>query len=323
MRALGVQAVICNAFLLGLHPGEDVLRRLGGVHGFSGWDGPLFADSGGFQVLREGLLQSVGDDGIRFKNPYTGERLTFTPESCAVVQEAVAPDVAMLLDDCPPHDATAKRLGQAVRRTVEWARRFRAANSRLNGATFAITQGGCDPPMRRRCIDELVKLDFDGYGVGGLCIGEPRDAMFATLRFHLPQLPRDRPRYLMGVGSPLELLEAVELGADVFDSAFPTRNARHHCVYTRAGYFDLGSPRFHDDARPLEEGCGCPTCYAHSRAYLHHLLREHEASGLRLVTMHNLYFTIRLLRDARRAIVEGEFGIFRRKFEDGYPSKAA
>jgi len=318
VRALGARAVICNALLLGLRPGEDVLRSRGGVHGFTGWDGAYFSDSGGFQVLKEELLHSIGDDGIRFKNPYTGERLTFMPEDCARAQQAVSPDVAMVLDDCPRHDASEKRIKMAVHHTIDWAGRFKVTKARPNCAIFAITQGGRDRNLRRKCADALLKIGFDGYAVGGLSIGEPRDEMMATLDWHLPQLPAERPRYLMGVGSPLELLDAVGLGADVFDSAFPTRNARHRQVYTRCGCYDVGKSRFQNDERPLEEDCECPACSSHSRAYVHHLLRENELTGLRLASMHNLNFTLRLMRDARLAILEGEFERFRRDFERDY-----
>ncbi len=316
--SVGTQTIISNAFLLYLKPGVDVIQKAGGLHEFSGFsDTAIFTDSGGFQMLRESFFEGVSRKGVTFRSPFDDSKHVFTPELCMEVQMALGSDVAMVLDDCPPYGADRDRIKDSAYRTVEWAKRCIDSHSGSQ-LLFCIIQGGHDRELRKENTEALAKMGFDGFGIGGLSIGEPKDEMFDTLRYSVPLIPRDKPRYLMGVGSPLELLESISLGVDVFDSAFPTRNARHNTVYTFSGKFNISKGRFKDDFGPLEEGCGCYACCNFSRAYVSHLMRVHEMLGMRLVTIHNLYFIHKLLKGAREAIVEDRLLEFKREFERGY-----
>ncbi|MFQ5976201.1 MAG: tRNA guanosine(34) transglycosylase Tgt [Candidatus Hydrothermarchaeales archaeon] len=319
---VGTQAIISNAFLLYLKPGVDVIREAGGLHEFSGFsDTVIFTDSGGFQMLRESFFEGVSKKGVTFRSPFDDSKHVFTPEKCMEVQMALGSDVAMVLDDCPPYDANYDRVKKSTERTVEWAKRCIDAHGG-DQFLFCIIQGGHFKDLRRDNTEALGGLGFDGYGIGGLSIGEPLDEMFDTLRYSVPLIPRDKPRYLMGVGSPVELLESVGLGVDIFDSAFPTRNARHNTVYTYGGKYNISKGRFKGDYGPLEEGCGCYACQNFSRAYVSHLMRVHEALGMRLVTIHNLYFIHDLLEKAREAMVKDGLEEFKLEFERDYSKRA-
>ncbi len=315
---VGTQSVISNAFLLYLKPGVDVIESAGGLHSFSGLlDTAIFTDSGGFQMLRESFFESVSKKGVTFRSPFDNSKHVFTPEKCMEVQMALGSDVAMVLDDCPPYDADASRIRDSTDRTLDWAKRCIDSHSGSQ-LLFCIIQGGHDKDLRKENTEALSKLGFDGYGIGGLSIGEPKSEMFDTLRYSVPLIPKDKPRYLMGVGSPLELLESISLGVDIFDSAFPTRNARHNAVYTNSGKYNISKGRFKADFTPLEEGCGCYACSNFSRAYVSHLMRVHEMLGMRLVTIHNLYFIHSLLSRGREAISEDRFLEFKGEFDEGY-----
>ena len=317
---LGARALICNAFHLHLRPGIDHIRRMGGVHEFMGWGQTIFSDSGGFQLIRGGFDLKIRESGIRYRHSFTGAAEELTPEGCVLMQRELGSDVAMMLDDCPRYGAPSAKIRESCRRTIDWARRAADVGPDADGQKlFGIVQGGWDEGLRKECADALVSLDLDGYGIGGLSIGEPKPEMLKAMRWALEALPASKPRYLMGVGSAAELLEAISEGVDIFDSAFPTRNARHWTVMTSAGNFALGKAEHASSAGPLEEGCGCPTCRRFTKAYLHHLCRENDMLGMRLVSVHNLFFVQELVRDARDAIARRRFGQFREQTLAGLP----
>jgi len=313
----GAQMLIANSFLLSLRPGVDIVREAGGLHGYMNWPGAAFTDSGGFQFIRRNFLVKLDDDGATLRSPYDGSHQELTPERCMEVQEALGPDVAMVLDHCPPYPCTTEEARESMARTHAWAGRCKAAHTRKHQALFAITQGGFDAALRRESAEFLAALDFDGYGIGGLRIGEPTEVTREMVAASVSALPEDKPRYLMGVGAPLDILDAIEMGVDVFDSVFPTRNARHGTVLTASGQYNLRFARHGKDLSALEEGCECPTCQGYTKAYLSHLMKNKELAGMRLLSIHNLWFTQRLVKGARSAIKEGTFGEYREGFGSG------
>jgi queuine tRNA-ribosyltransferase len=312
VRSLGAHVILGNTYHLHLRPGEDVIEELGGLHAFSGWDGPILTDSGGFQVfsLRDTLL-AVDDEGVTFRSVYDGAAERLTPESVAEIQRRLGSDIAMCLDICPPADAVPEAHEQAVRRTTLWAERQAAAPRAPGQLRFAIAQGGTDPELRRRSIAEITALPFDGFALGGLAVGESRSEMLDAVGWAAPLLPDDRPRYFMGLGDPEGILEIVARGIDMFDCVLPTRTARTGSALTARGRLNLRNARFARDPRPLEDGCGCPACERFSRAFVRHLLNQQEILGLRLLTLHNLWFVLRLTEGARAAIQRGEFERYR------------
>jgi queuine tRNA-ribosyltransferase len=312
LRALGASIVLGNAYHLHFRPGEDVIAELGGLHAFMGWDGPILTDSGGFQVfsLRDTLL-GVDDDAVTFRSIYDGEAARLTPADAAEIQCALASDIAMCLDVVLPTSAPRAELEQAVRRTTEWARRQRNAPRAPGQLRFGIAQGGVDPELRRRAIEEIVELDFDGNAIGGLAIGESREQMFETTAWATDLLPTDKPRYFMGIGDPEGVLEVIGSGVDMFDCVLPTRTARTGSALTWEGRLNLRNARFARDARPLDEGCACPACERFSRAYIRHLVNQQELLGLRLLSLHNLRFLIDLTAGARAAIERGGLAAYR------------
>ena len=317
LSALGASIVLGNTYHLHFRPGEDVIAELGGLHAFMGWDGPILTDSGGFQVfsLRDTLL-GVDDDAVTFRSVYDGEAARLTPEDAAGIQRALGSDIAMCLDVVLPPGAPRAELEQAVRRTTEWARRQRNAPRAPGQLRFGIAQGGVDPELRRRSIEEIVELDFDGNAIGGLAIGESREQMFETTAWATELLPPDKPRYFMGIGDPEGVLEVIASGVDMFDCVLPTRTARTGSALTWEGRLNLRNARFARDPRPLDEGCACPACERFSRAYIRHLVNQQELLGLRLLSLHNLRFLIDLTRGARAAIERGEFVAYRAKTLD-------
>jgi queuine tRNA-ribosyltransferase len=318
LRDLGAQALIANAYLLYLRPGVEVIEAAGGLHRFMGWNGALFTDSGGFQMLNPDFLLSVSDSHVDFKSPFDGTKHRFTPEKCVEVQIKLGSDVAMTLDDCPAYGSDYDHISASTKRTIKWAEKFKEAHNNESQSVFGIVQGGVFREQREMCTTSLVGLDFDGYAIGGLCIGEPKETMHQVIQWTAPLLPNEKPRYLMGVGSPEDMLEAISQGVDIFDSVFPTRNARHNTVYTKRGKINIGKEKFSGDFRPIDDGCKCYTCRKFSLAYVNHLLREHEYLGMRLATIHNLYFLVSLMKKAREAIVEGEFDRFKSEFLGNY-----
>jgi queuine tRNA-ribosyltransferase len=312
LRALGATIVLGNTYHLHFRPGADAIAELGGLHRFMGWDGPILTDSGGFQVfsLRDTLL-GVEDDGVTFRSVYDGAPARFTPELAAEIQAALGSDIAMCLDICLPADVSRAELVEAVRRTTLWAGRQRAAERAPGQLVFGISQGATDPDLRRRSIEEIGALDFDGYALGGLSVGEDREAMFDAVGWAAPLLPAGRPRYFMGIGDPEGILEVIERGIDMFDCVLPTRTARTGSALTWSGRLNLRNARFARDPRPLDEGCACPACSRFSRAYVRHLVNQQELLGLRLLSLHNLRFLLELTAGARAAIERGQLASFK------------
>lgn len=308
LRAAGATILLGNAYHLHFRPGEELIAELGGLHSFMGWDGPILTDSGGFQVfsLRDTLLGS-DDDGVTFRSIYDGASARFTPELAARIQEQLGSDVAMCLDICPPAGVPRIELEEAVRRTSLWAKRQRDLPCAPGQLRFAITQGGLDNELRRRSSEELVPLDFDGYAIGGLSVGEHREPMFDATTEAASFLPKEKARYFMGIGDPEGVLEVIARGVDMFDCVLPTRTARTDSALTWEGRLNLRNARFARDTKPLDENCRCPACTRFTRAYIRHLVNQDEILGLRLLSLHNLRFLLDLVAAARQAIVSGAF----------------
>jgi queuine tRNA-ribosyltransferase len=312
LHALGASVILGNTYHLHFRPGEELIAELGGLHAFMAWDGPILTDSGGFQVfsLRDTLL-AVDDEGVTFRSVYDGSAERFTPELAARVQAQLASDIAMCLDICPPAGVPRSELEEAVRRTTVWATRQRDLPRAPGQLRFAITQGGLDAALRRRSSEELVALDFDGYAIGGLSVGERREPMFDATSLAASFLPAAKARYFMGIGDPEGVIEVIARGVDMFDCVLPTRTARTGSALTWEGRLNLRNARFARDPRPLDASCGCPACTRHSRAYIRHLVNQQEILGLRLLSLHNLRFLLDLVRDARQAIERGSFTSWR------------
>ncbi len=311
VRAVGAHVILGNTYHLHFRPGEDVIEELGGLHAFSGWDGPILTDSGGFQVfsLRDTLL-AVDDDGVTFRSIYDGSAERFTPEGVSEIQRRLGSDIAMCLDICPPADTPRAELEQAVRRTTIWAERQVGAPRAPGQLRFGIAQGGTDPELRRRSIEEITSLGFDGHALGGLAVGESRHEMLDAVAWCAPLLPAGAPRYFMGLGDPEGILGVIARGIDMFDCVLPTRTARTGSALTADGRLNLRNAGFARDPRPLEPDCGCPACARFSRAYVRHLVNQEEMLGLRLLSLHNLWFVLRLTAGARAAIKRGELDAY-------------
>ena len=308
LRAIGTTILLGNSYHLHFRPGEELVSELGGLHAFMGWDGPILTDSGGFQVfsLRDTLL-AYDDDGVTFRSVYDGAPARFTPELAARIQELLGSDVAMCLDICPPAGVLSDELELAVRRTSLWAKRQRDLPRAPGQLRFAVTQGGLDGELRRRSSEELVALDFDGYAIGGLSVGEHRDPMFDATSEAASFLPETKARYFMGIGDPEGVLEVIARGVDMFDCVLPTRTARTGSALTWEGRLNLRNARFARDSGPLDESCVCPACSQFTRAYIRHLVNQQEILGLRLLSLHNLRFLLDLVAAAREAIERGAF----------------
>ena len=308
LRSLGTRILLSNTYHLHFRPGEDLIAELGGLHAFMGWDGPILTDSGGFQVfsLRDTLL-AADDDGVTFRSVYDGSTERFTPELAAGIQAALGSDIAMCLDICPPAGVPRADLEVAVRRTTLWAARQRDLARAPGQLRFAITQGGLDRELRARSSASLAELDFDGYAIGGLSVGEERAPMFVATTDAAAALPQDKPRYFMGIGDPEGVIEVIGRGVDVFDCVLPTRTARTGSALTWEGRLNLRNARFARDPRPIDEGCACPACTRFTRAYVRHLVNQEEILGLRLLSLHNLRFLLDLVVAAREAIERGAF----------------
>ncbi len=305
VRAVGAQMVLANTYHLMLRPGAEVVAELGGLHGFMGWDGPILTDSGGYQIFS--LDPRVDEDGATFRSTYDGSLVRLTPEESMRVQQLLGPDVAMILDVLVGLPNTPEVVGAALEQTLRWSERALAAHTRVDQALFGIIQGGVDPALRAFSARATDALGFSGFGIGGLAVGEEPHERNAALEATFPELPEHKPRYVMGLGDPEGVLDAVARGADLFDCVWPTRLARHGKILTADGDYNLRRAEFIRDPRPLAEECPCHTCSTVSRAYLRHLLATNELTVFRLVSMHNLTFTLSLLADARRAIIDGRF----------------
>ena len=321
----GAQIVLGNTFHLWLRPGLDVIEAHGGLHRFMGWQSPILTDSGGFQVFSLGTLRKISEEGVRFASPVNGDRLFLTPEESMRIQSVLDSDIAMVFDECTPYEinglaATAQDAAASMRLSLRWAQRSSDAFAQLGeargrrNALFGIVQGGMYEPLRDESLGGLIDIGFDGYAIGGLSVGEPKDEMLRILRYTAPRLPDDRPRYLMGVGTPEDLIEGIAAGIDMFDCVMPTRNARNGWLFTRYGDLKLRNSRYRTETGPADESCSCHTCRNFSRAYLHHLQRVNEILGARLNTIHNLHFYLSLMHEARTAIGHGRFEDFRQAF---------
>ncbi|MFO0837107.1 MAG: tRNA guanosine(34) transglycosylase Tgt [Phycisphaerae bacterium] len=310
----GTQIVLANAYHLILRPRPELIAQLGGVHRFMGWNAPVLTDSGGFQVFSLSDLRRVSDDGVVFRSHVDGELITLTPELSIAAQNQIGADIIMAFDECPALPADAAKLDAAVARTVAWARRSKAAHGRSDQALYGIVQGGLDVTRRRACLERLLEIGFDGYALGGLSVGEPPPEMWAFLADFTPLMPADRPRYLMGVGTPLDLVSAVAAGIDQFDCVLPTRNGRKGYAFTSEGVLRMRNARHRDADAPLDRACGCYACTNFSRAYLRHLFMHEEVLGGVLVSIHNLAFYQSLMRQMRAAIEQHALESWRRAF---------
>ena len=314
LRELGAQIVLGNTFHLWLRPGLDVIRAHGGLHRFMGWDRPILTDSGGFQVFSLGALRKVSEEGVRFQSPVNGDRLFLTPEESMAIQRVLDSDIVMVFDECTGYPATRDEAAASMRLSLRWAERSRRAHEGNRNALFGIVQGGMYEDLRDESLGGLAAIGFDGYAVGGVSVGEPKEDMARLVAYTAPRLPREAPRYLMGVGTPEDIVDAVANGFDMFDCVMPTRNARNGWLFTRFGDVKIKNAAHRLDPGPLDPTCGCHACRHFSRAYLHHLHRTNEILGARLNTLHNLHFYLGLVRQAREAIEAGRFAEWRTAF---------
>jgi queuine tRNA-ribosyltransferase len=312
---LGAEIILSNTYHLFLRPGHELIREFGGLHRFMGWDRPILTDSGGFQVFSLAELRKVSDDGVTFQSHLDGGAKHFiTPEDAVAIQEVLGADIIMAFDECIPFPATKDYAQESLERTLRWAKRCREAQKDTGQALFGIVQGGMYPDLRKFSSKALVEIGFDGYALGGLSVGETKPMMYEMIESSVPFLPEDRPRYLMGVGTPEDLVEGVERGIDMFDCVMPTRNARNGTFFTTFGKLVIKNSRYERDKVPIDPACGCYTCRNFSRAYLRHLFNAGEVLALRLGTIHNLFFYLTLMRKIRQSLEEGRFREFKKEF---------
>ena len=318
IKALGLNMVLANTYHLYLRPGIDVIKELGGLHRFMAWDGAILTDSGGYQLFSLSPLCRVNNEGVTFRSHIDGSEHWMTPELAIQYQEALGADIIMVLDECTAYGDSFKKVQQAVARTHHWAERCQRAQTRNDQALYAIVQGGVYPELRKQSAEYLAKLDFPGYAIGGLSVGEPKEMTFATVEETVSWLPENKPRYLMGVGSPEDIVEGVARGIDIFDSALPTRVARNGALFTWQGRCNIRNAAFSRMEPPLVPDCDCYTCRNFSAAYLHHLFKSEELLAYRLATIHNLSFISQLMQKIRSAILDGSFSAFRDDFLANY-----
>ena len=316
LRDIGAQICLGNTFHLWLRPGLEVIEAFGGLHQFMAWDGPILTDSGGFQVFSLGALRKITEEGVRFSSPVNGDKLFLTPEESMRIQKVLNSDVVMIFDECTPYPASVPEAADSMRLSLRWARRSRDEFDRLenNNALFGIVQGGMYENLRDESLAGLTDIGFHGYAIGGLSVGEPKEDMQRILHHTAPRLPVDKPRYLMGVGTPEDLVFSVQAGIDMFDCVMPTRNARNGWLFTRHGDVKIRNAVHKKDTRPIDESCDCYTCRNFSRGYLHHLNRLNEILGARLATIHNLHYYQQLMRELRDAIASGTLGDYVARF---------
>src|SRR5688572_5332951 len=316
LKGLGAQIVLGNTFHLWLRPGLDVIAAHGGLHRFMGWDGPILTDSGGYQVYSLGELRKITEEGVRFQSPVNGDPCFLTPEESMRIQRVLDADIVMVFDECTPYPADYEQARASMELSLRWADRSKRAHEGNRNALFGIVQGGMHEALRDESLAGLRNIGFDGYAIGGLSVGETKAEMKRILKHAAPQLPADRPRYLMGVGTPQDLVASVASGIDLFDCVLPTRNARNGWVYTRHGIVKLRNAAHRNEVKPLDEECACYTCRNFTRAYLHHLQRVNEILGARLNTLHNLHYYHELMRGLRDAIAGGRLADFAAQFRE-------
>ncbi|TWT26245.1 tRNA guanosine(34) transglycosylase Tgt [Planomicrobium sp. CPCC 101110] len=319
LKAMNAGIILSNTYHLWLRPGNDVIKEAGGLHKFMNWDRPILTDSGGFQVFSLSEFRNIKEEGVHFRNHMNGDKLFLSPEKAMQIQNDLGSDIMMAFDECPPYPASHDYMKSSVERTSRWAERCLEAHARPNDqALFGIIQGGEYEDLRQQSARDLVSLDFPGYAIGGLSVGEPKDVMNRALEFTTPLLPFDKPRYLMGVGSPDSLIDGAIRGVDMFDCVLPTRIARNGTLMTSTGRLNIKNAAFKRDFGPIDEKCDCYTCTNYTRAYVHHLIRADETFGIRLTSYHNLQFLLNLMEQVRQAIREDRLGDFREEFFEAY-----
>ena len=321
VKQCGAGVILANTYHLSLRPGADVVKAAGGVQKFMNYNGPMLTDSGGFQVFSLADNRKITEEGVTFKNHLNGAKCFYSPESVIELEEKIGADIIMSFDECPPWPVTHHYMEESVERTLRWAKRGKEAQTRDDQALFGIVQGGEFKDLRKHCAEELVKMDFDGYSIGGTSIGEPKDVMFEMVSYSVPYLPEDKPRYLMGVGSIDYILEGIAMGVDMFDCVLPTRIARHGALMTSKGRVNIRDAKYEYDFSPLDEDCDCSTCQNYTKAYLRHLYKCDETLGKRLLSIHNIRFLIHMMEEARTAIKEDRFGDFKDEFIKKYGDK--
>lgn len=316
LTEINAQIILGNTFHLWMRPGLDIMEKFGGLHQFMGWKGPILTDSGGFQVFSLGAMRKIKEEGVHFRSPVNGDKLFLTPEESMRIQTVLNSDIVMIFDECTPYPATHTEARLSMEMSMRWARRSRDSFDALgnNNGLFGIVQGGMYEDLRDISLQGLEEIGFDGYAIGGLSVGEPKDDMQRILAHTAPKLPQHKPRYLMGVGTPEDLVNAVGQGIDMFDCVMPTRNARNGWLFTRTGDIRIRNAKFRNDESPLDATCSCYTCKNFSRAYLHHLDRSKEILGAQLNTMHNLHYYLELMREMREAIEQDRFDEFVKEF---------
>ncbi len=321
LKDIGIKLILSNSYHLYLRPGHKLIERAGGLHKFMNWDRAILTDSGGFQVFSLNSLRKVKDEGVVFRSHIDGSEHFLTPELAVEIQESLGSDIAMTLDECAPYPATYIQTEEAMIRSIKWAKRCKSAHKREDQALFGIIQGGFFSKLREKSTEEMVALDFPGYGIGGLSVGEPKEVMYEMLEVVTPLIPESKPRYLMGVGEPIAILEAVERGVDMFDCVLPTRNARNASVFTNDGPISLVRAMYREDFTPIDKDCHCYTCSHYTKAYLRHLFKAKEILASVLATWHNLYFMENFMKKIRDAIRNGRFSEFKEEFLRRYKTK--
>ncbi len=314
LKEINAHIVLGNTFHLWLRPGLDVIAAHGGLHKFMGWDGPILTDSGGFQVWSLGALRKISEEGVKFRSPINGDSCFLTPEESMRIQKVLNADIVMIFDECTPYPATVKEANDSMQLSLRWAKRSKAAHVGNDNALFGIIQGGMYEALRDISLAGLTEIDFDGYAIGGLSVGEPKEDMLRILAHTAPKMPAHKPRYLMGVGTPEDLVDAVSQGIDMFDCVMPTRNARNGWLFTQYGDVKIKNAGYKNDTAPLDADCSCYTCRNFTRAYLHHLHKVGEILGSRLNTIHNLHYYQTLMAGMRSAIETGTFEVFKQEF---------
>ena len=322
LKEIGTQVELSNTYHLHVRPGDKIVKQMGGLHRFMNWDRPILTDSGGFQVFSLASLRKIKEEGVYFNSHIDGRKIFMGPEESMQIQSNLASTIAMAFDECPPHPATREYMQNSVDRTTRWLHRCKAEMTRLNGLEdtinkhqmlFGINQGGTFEDIRIEHAKAISELELDGYALGGLAVGESHADMYNIIEKTTPYLPKNKPTYLMGVGTPANILESIDRGVDFFDCVYPSRNGRHGHVYTHRGKINLFNAQYELDNEPIEEGCGCPACRNYSKAYIRHLLKAKEMLGMRLCVLHNLYFYNHLMEDIRLAIEEHRYGEFKRR----------
>lgn len=314
LEEAGAEIILSNAYHLYIRPGIDIIQKLGGLHRFMSWKKPILTDSGGYQIFSLSKMRKISEEGATFQSYFDGKEIFLTPERVVEIQEIIGSDIAMVFDECPAPTDDKKKIHQSMELTLRWAKRCKEHHRKKDQALFGIVQGGFFDDLRKESLARTVEIGFDGYAIGGICVGETKEKTLNVLDAVLSEMPEDKPRYLMGVGTPLDFLESIERGADMFDCVNPTRYGRNGTAFTPSGKVVVRNGSYQEDERPLQEGCGCYTCRHFSRAYIRHLLNAKEMLGPQLVSIHNVYFFVQLVKQARGEIQKGTFAEFKKNF---------